>query len=688
MRSTNDKALRCGPRVPRRGGPTRPRRARAVSLLMALWLAATTAAWAAQAPPPPAAPATPSPDHYQAARAALRAGNPEKAAQEVRLALRDNPLDAKAHFLFGCLLESKGVHDQAAVAFQRALMSDTTHPEALYNLGTLLLARGEWLVAARLLENAVSVRPGHAPSWNNLAKAYYQAGLPELTIATYEEASSLDPSNAVALENLRLLAEAAGLPDTAAAYRHRLEALRPGRAATAAPGAGGAPAPSPTWPTADAPAQALAPAPSPAAGTPAEGAGEDREAEDLRELIRDLPWVKVERRGGRLTLTGWTSNPRERLLLDRVLGKPAETPDKGKAGAAGGGTRFPEVLNLTTDDAGDPHRLIEIDAVIFTLKKLKNRSEGFNLLDAVNMNFNYFASDHLHPGTGYSAPPDVTGVVTGLSQQGWIFSASVDYVVNIANASEEKVAVLARPHLTTLSGTPARFLVGGELVYEVSGINSGDIKPYPFGTSLLVTPTLLRTPGPNGVPLVRVAIEANRTSALSAIAAKSDGPNSFDKISVTSEAVLPLGRTLILSGLNQRERDLERGGVPVLMDIPLLRYFFSKKTLLESESAVIILLTPRDPAFIGEKNARETAAFAEMRRAFLKAVKGSPEDLRRFRERYPDWRQPQPNRYATHFFLMDNNEFYRTVNSEDLASDDIDLEIMGPKSNKKNIVEE
>jgi len=97
---------------------------------------------------------------------------------------------------------------------------------------------------------------------------------------------------------------------------------------------------------------------------------------------------------------------------------------------------------------------------------------------------------------------------------GWIFSAALDYTVNIANAATQQVAVLARPHLTTLSGTPATFLAGGEIVFKVSGINSGDIKPYPFGTTLKVTPTLLRAVGEDGRPQVYISVEAGRTSVL------------------------------------------------------------------------------------------------------------------------------------------------------------------------------
>ena len=57
---------------------------------------------------PVAAKVQPASDHYQAARAAFMDGNTAKADLEVKLALQENPLDAKSHFLLGCLLEQQG----------------------------------------------------------------------------------------------------------------------------------------------------------------------------------------------------------------------------------------------------------------------------------------------------------------------------------------------------------------------------------------------------------------------------------------------------------------------------------------------------------------------------------------------------------------------------------------------------
>jgi len=629
-------------------------------VLALLILAAGLESATAQVQPPKLQPPN---THYQTALADLRGGDTDKATLEVKLALQENPLDAASHFLFGCLLERKGERDQAIVAYQRAVAIDSTNPDALYNLGTMLLWRGEVVPASFPLESAVSIRPDHVPSYNNLAKAYFLAGLPELAVASYEEALRRDSSNAIALNNLLLLAEAGGNHDAAATYRRRLEASRSGRAAKPAIDAGKPITQLPTWPLATAAAGSPSPTPLPVVPAPKPQAPPDGEADALRELLRDLPHVTVERRAGRLTLTGYTSGPKERAMLDRILGKPVE------------------VLDLTSDDIGDPQRMIEFDAILFIVSGLDQQDVGFNFLKLINLNFNYFASDNKSAGTGYAAPPAVTGLVSGISQSGWIFSAAASYSVNIANASDERVSVLARPHLTALSGTSAKFLAGGELVYKVAGNISGDIKPYPFGTTLNVTPTLLRTPAEDGTPRVHVKVEAGRLSVLALLDTDPNLPTTFSKVTVASEAVLSLGQTLILSGLSQRESRSGRSGVPYLRDIPILKYFFSTKSTTTADTAVIILLTPRDPAFTGEQNRKDLAEFIEKRRAFIRARQGTEEDMRRYRERYPDWDQFPPNRFSSHIFLMENSAIYRVVSGQELLSEDVNLELLGPKQN-------
>jgi pilus assembly protein CpaC len=368
-------------------------------------------------------------------------------------------------------------------------------------------------------------------------------------------------------------------------------------------------------------------------------------------MLRDLPHVRVERRGGRLTLGGWTSDAKDRKLLDRVL--------------AG----WPDALDLTTEDTGDPHRLLEVDATLFKVLGIDSQSAGHNFLERVTVNASV-----------------ADGALSEFRAFGWMYEALIHYEVNIANASEQRVALLARPHLTTLSGTPATFLAGGSVVFKVSGTTSGDIKPYPFGTTLEVTPTLLRTRGEDGSPRVRLAVTAGRKTILPLenpdVEASKDAVV-FDDVHVTSEAVLALDQTLILTGLNQREQRMGRSGVPGLKSIPIIKYLFSSKVTSTSDLAIIILLTPRDPAFRDEKNRLALAEFVEKRRAYIEAAQGTEEDMRRFKERYPAWYELAPNRFASHFFLMDNSEVYRRVNGMDLANEALNFDLLAKPPKKK-----
>jgi type II secretory pathway component GspD/PulD (secretin) len=311
--------------------------------------------------------------------------------------------------------------------------------------------------------------------------------------------------------------------------------------------------------------------------------------------------------------------------------------------------------------------LLEVDAILLTVLGIDSQSVGHDFLRNVQVNAS--VADAATAGFG------------------WLYSAAISYQVNIANATQERVAFLARPHLTTLSGTPATFIAGGDTVYKVSGTTSGDIKVLPFGTSLDITPTLLRSQDADGTPRVRVVVKAGRRSilALQSPEAKATGDTVYENVTVTSEAVLNLNQTLILTGLSQRERRESRSGFPGLKSIPIIKYLFSENTTITSDLAIIILLTPRDPAYWDQQNEQALAKFVEKRRAYVQAAAGTAEDMQRFKERYPDWNQLAPNRFGTHFFLMDNSEVYRRASGIDLANENLEFDLLGkmPKSKAK-----
>lgn len=375
----------------------------------------------------------------------------------------------------------------------------------------------------------------------------------------------------------------------------------------------------------------------------------------LNELVGGLKHVAVEQRGGRPVVLGWTQNEEERVVLERIL------------------AHEPELLDLTTKDIAQPDRMIEVDVIIVRVRDFGSETVGFDFLQLINMSFGYFSASPSSSfvNAAFNPAGSVSANTFGASS---FFSASVDYNVNIANAVDEHVSVLARPHLTTLNGIEAEFQSGGEIVFQVSGIENGDIKPYPFGIQVKVTPTLLRSPSDDGDNLVMLDVDASRTSILGLELARdldsSTGDISFDKTSVSSRAVLRFDETLILSGLYERESRKRRSGVPVLRDIPFIRYFFSTEVEVDDVRSTMIMITPRDPARIDEERNQEMAEFIQRRRDYVAARNaGTVEATEKFKEDYPDWYKPRPNRYASEFFMMANSPIYRQVSGDDLRTD-------------------
>lgn len=408
--------------------------------------------------------------------------------------------------------------------------------------------------------------------------------------------------------------------------------------------------------------------------TPAPGSAAEvvlSDADRINALVKDLPNVAAQLRGERLVLEGWTRGPQERELLDRILAKE------------------PNVLDLTTKDVAESDRMVEVDVTIVVVSDNVSKSVGFDFLKMVNVQYNFFTTVHRRDGSGYQSMGN-SGPINGAVDRNWqwgeIFGAKVNYDVNIANATDQLVQIVARPHLTTLNGEKAEFLAGGEMVFKVKGLDNGDIKPYPFGINLKVTPTILRTlaSGDGQESQVILDVEAQRLSVLGAslVSDNSAGGDdvTFDKTRVASKTILKMDETLILSGLYQREHRNRVSGVPVLRDIPVIKYFFSNKTDVDDVLSTIIFITPREPGKINDVMQDRIEKFIQRRVKYLEAMAGGPEAVKTFKEEYPDWYKPQSNRYASHFFLVNNSDIYRSLRGEDLRTEQIRRDLLSVQS--------
>lgn len=390
---------------------------------------------------------------------------------------------------------------------------------------------------------------------------------------------------------------------------------------------------------------------------------------DIQQLLRDLEGIQVALEAGYVVIRGVVLEKKQRAQLERVL------------------NLYPGVIDFTTDAIDAPDKMVEIDVVIVVVSERLVRRIGFDFLQAVQLHFDIFQTYHYKPGPGNlrPAPLDPTiaaPTVLRRSQWGETLSAAVDYNVQIANAIDEGSKVIARPHLVTMNGQKAEFHAGGEVAFRLIGVQTAELEKYERGVILEVTPILIKPLKPGAKPRVLIDAEVTRISVSDLLLEGATGGDvDFDKTRVRSKTILEIDQTLTLSGIYQREFRQQMDGTPVLRDIPGLKLFFNQESTLDDVVSTIVFLTPRLPGYVDEGNQKDIEAFVERRRRYMEAREsGDPEQLKQFKAEHPDWMQPQPNRYASHFFLRDHSTVYQELRGEDLREERIRSDVLNIKS--------
>lgn len=149
--------------------------------------------------------------------------------------------------------------------------------------------------------------------------------------------------------------------------------------------------------------------------------------------------------------------------------------------------------------------------------------------------------------------------------------------------------LLAKPKLLALSGTPASFLVGGELPIvsqDTQGHTTVNWKEY--GVRLSIRPErkeqAIRT---------HVRAEASTIDAATAVTLPNGTymPGLKSRWAETDVELAPRA-TVIMAGLIQTEDVKVTAGLPVLSDLPLLGWLFRHTRVETRETELVIFVTP------------------------------------------------------------------------------------------------
>jgi tetratricopeptide (TPR) repeat protein len=321
-------------------------------------------------------------------------------------------------------------------------------------------------------------------------------------------------------------------------------------------------------------------------------------------------------------------------------------------------------------ESKDEYPMVIVDVVIIRTEEERTTSKGVNLMNGLSLQFGQadlssaglaFVRSTTNTGNN-SDSSSVTGTDTAAAYTGnsgtnntitrAINFPSLTYSLNIANANSNRSEVLARPTLVALDGETSEFFSGIEInAAAIASAEDGEaiIIDKEIGVKLAITPEFLED------GRIKLNVNAERTFLATpntnsvTFAQRIDTSKTF----VSANVAMNFGETLILSGLSEKETGNERDGVPILQDIPILQYFFSKQSTLDFQKSVLILMTPRLPSYT--YRSEETRSRLNQRDRALNELEA----------RYSDWFKPYPN-WASVYNHMQQNSLYREFRTGDV----------------------
>jgi pilus assembly protein CpaC len=179
-----------------------------------------------------------------------------------------------------------------------------------------------------------------------------------------------------------------------------------------------------------------------------------------------------------------------------------------------------------------------------------------------------------------------------------------------ALSDDTLVHILAEPNLTTMSGQPANFLVGGEFPIPVASSNntntiSVDFKQY--GISLSFVPTVLSKDN----IILHVRPEVSQLDKANGVTFFFGGSGGSVGLAIPALTVrradttvqLGSGQSFVIAGLLSDQTTLTGNAVPGMGDIPVLGALFRSDSFQRSEDELVIVVTPYIVTPVNDPNA-------------------------------------------------------------------------------------
>jgi len=236
-----------------------------------------------------------------------------------------------------------------------------------------------------------------------------------------------------------------------------------------------------------------------------------------------------------------------------------------------------------------PSKQIQIEATIFELEKSYLDQFGIDLsissprvkfgsatrLVNWNPSRNGQAADLIDSAS--SAPANMASLLT---------YGATELLARIRALQSQGVArIISTPSILTLENMEASIESSDVIYAKVYGYQNGQIKQIEEGVKLFARGVILD--GNRGINLsIRIEDAVAKDMQV-------DGIPVFHINNINTQAVVPEGMSMVIGGLNVEQKSNSSAGVPLLRDMPVLRYLFSGSTEQTRETVRMVLVEPK-----------------------------------------------------------------------------------------------
>jgi len=160
--------------------------------------------------------------------------------------------------------------------------------------------------------------------------------------------------------------------------------------------------------------------------------------------------------------------------------------------------------------------------------------------------------------------------------------------------SVSNTKILSNPKLLVTNNEEAKIHVGDTVPYIISttsgtgdnAITSEDVRFVDVGLKLNVRPTI------NSEGYVTMVLKPEISTVVGSIESQGGGIPQVNKTLVETTVMVKDGMTIVLGGLKKENKVYSRTGVPVLMDIPVVKRLFSTESNSIEATEIVIFITP------------------------------------------------------------------------------------------------